>query len=192
MEKKSNQTLRIVILTALFAAMTFALTFSVKFPMPGGGYIHMGDAMIYLSACILPTPFAMLAAAIGGAMSDFVGGYTIYVIPTLIIKALNAAPFSAKSEKILTLRNGLCVVGSGVVTVVGYYITKAAMLAIAATGAQTTFTQAFFKGSTWVAAAANIPENVVQAVGSAVLFFVIAFALDKVKIKDKIKRLMKA
>lgn len=188
--KTSNKTLRIVILTALFAAMTFALTFSIKIPMPGGGYIHTGDAMIYLAACVLPTPFAMLSAAIGGAMSDFVGGYTIYVLPTLIIKALNAAPFSAKGSKILTLRNSLCVIGSGAVTVAGYYITKVGMLALSGSGANTSFADVFFKGTTWVAAAANIPENLIQATGSAVLFFVIAFALDKIKIKEKISRLI--
>lgn len=189
-KKNANQTNRTVILTALFAAMTFALTYTIKIPMPGGGYIHTGDAMIYLSACILPTPFAMLAAGIGGAMSDFVGGYTMYILPTLIIKALNAAPFSAKSEKILTLRNCLCVLGSGAVTVLGYYITKAGMLALAASGETINFGQALTQGTTWIAAAANIPENLIQAGGSAVLFFVIALALDKIKIKNKISRLL--
>lgn len=188
---QKKQTLRLVILAALFAAMTFALTFSIKIPMPGGGYIHMGDAMIYLGACLLPTPYALLAAGIGGAMSDFVGGYTLYVLPTLIIKMLNAAPFSSKNEKILSLRNNICVPVSGLITVGGYYVTKAGMLALSASGANTTFSQAFFKSSTWVAAAANIPENVIQAVGSAVLFFVIAFALDQVKMKEKIFRIIK-
>ena len=67
MKSKTNRQLRLMILTALFAAMTFALTFSVRIPMPSGGYIHLGDAMIYLSACILPFPYAIAAAGIGGA-----------------------------------------------------------------------------------------------------------------------------
>lgn len=186
----TNQNLRKVVLAALFAAMTFALTFTIKIPTPGGGYVHMGDAMIYLSACILPTPFAMLAAGIGGAMSDFAGGYTMYVIPTLLIKAFNAAPFSAKSEKILTKRNSICVLLSGVITVVGYFGAKAILVAVSSAGENTSFLQTLFQGNTWIAAAGSIPENVVQAVASAVLFFVIAVALDRVHIKDKIHKLI--
>lgn len=189
MKKKSMDTIRITILSALFAAMIFALTFSIKIPMPSG-YIHLGDAMIYISACILPLPFAILSAAIGGAMSDFVGGYALYVLPTLLIKALIAAPFHAKSQRILTKRNSVCVVIAGLITVLGYYLSEAVLLAMAGSGATATFGTLLAQGSTWVAAARNVPENVLQAVGSGILFFVMALALDKIKIKEKINHLL--
>ena len=35
-----------------------------------GGYIHFGDALIYLSATLLPKPYAICAAAIGGGVAD--------------------------------------------------------------------------------------------------------------------------
>lgn len=190
MKKKSNRRVRLTILSALFAAMIFALTFSVKIPMPGGGYIHLGDAMIYIGACILPMPFAILSAAIGGAMSDFLGGYTLYVLPTLIIKSLLAAQFNAKSQRILTKRNGICVVSAGMITVVGYYISKVVLLALAGSGATASFGALFASGTTWLAATSNLLENIIQAMGSAALFFVVALALDKIKIKEKIGRMM--
>lgn len=191
MEKNTSKRLRLLILTALFAAMTFALTFSVKIPMPSGGYIHLGDAMIYLSACILPLPYAMAAAGIGGALSDLAGGYAIYIIPTLIIKALNACVFTAKKDKILTLRNGLCSIASGAITVVAYYIVDVIMVSLSGAADSSFFTE-FFSAKNWIASAgASIPGNLIQAAGSAVLFLVIAFALDKAGIKEKLPRMLK-
>lgn len=191
MEKKANRQLRLLILTALFAAMTFALTFSVRIPMPSGGYIHLGDAMIYLSACILPFPYAIAAAGIGGALSDLAGGYAIYIIPTLIIKAFNASVFTSKKDKILTLRNGLCCIASGAITVVGYYVVDVIMISMSG-AADTSFFTEFFSAANWIASAgASIPGNLIQATGSAVLFLVIAFALDKVQIKQKLPKLLK-
>ena len=35
-----------------------------------GGYIHLGDALIYLAAVLLPAPYAMAAGAIGGGLAD--------------------------------------------------------------------------------------------------------------------------
>ena len=55
------------IVTALFAAM-ICLTTAYLFHIPvgtAGGYIHLGDAFIYLAAAFLPTPYAMAAAGIG-------------------------------------------------------------------------------------------------------------------------------
>lgn len=190
-EKTTNKRLRLLILTALFAAMTFALTFSVRIPMPSGGYIHLGDAMIYLSACILPFPYAIVSAGIGGALSDLAGGYAIYIIPTLIIKALNASVFTAKKEKILTLRNGLCCIASGAITVAAYYVVDVIMIAMSG-AADTSFLTEFFSAKNWIASAgASIPGNLIQAAGSAILFVVIAFALDKAKIKQKLPKLLK-
>lgn len=188
-EKMKDKKLKMMIFTALFAAMTFALTFSVKLPMPGGGYIHLGDAMIYLSACILPTPFAMLAAGVGGAMADFAGGYAIYVVPTLIIKALIAIPFSSKSSKILTTRNVVASIGAGAITIVGYYFAKLVLVSMASSRSFFDTINGIFQSKNLLSALASVPENIIQSVGSAILFVIIAFALDKIKIKERISKL---
>ena len=87
MEQKSKFKLNQIVLAALFAALTTVLTYYVKIPTHNG-YMHIGDSMIYLCASILPYPLAALSAGIGAALSDAIGGYTMYIIPTFIIKAL--------------------------------------------------------------------------------------------------------
>ena len=56
-----------IVFTALFAALILAVTrLSVPIAL---GYIHLGDAMIYLAALILPAPYAAAAAAIGAGLA---------------------------------------------------------------------------------------------------------------------------
>ena len=59
-----NKTVKKISFTALFAAMVFGLTM-LHIPIGAGGYIHVGDAMIYLSGLLLG-PWAFLAASIDG------------------------------------------------------------------------------------------------------------------------------
>lgn len=56
----------------LFAAMITIMTAYICHIPYGanGGYIHFGDALIYLGAVFLPRPYALAAAAIGGGMAD--------------------------------------------------------------------------------------------------------------------------
>ena len=54
---------------------------------PYGGYIHFGDAIIYLTATLLPAPYAIAAAAIGGGLADLLTA-PMWILPTIIIKML--------------------------------------------------------------------------------------------------------
>ena len=47
-----NKTVKKISFTALFAAMVFGLTM-LHIPIGAGGYIHVGDSMIYLSGLLL-------------------------------------------------------------------------------------------------------------------------------------------
>ena len=77
---------RQIIYTAVFAALIFAATYAVKIPTFTGGYVHPGDAVLILGACLLgPLPGA-LAGALGSALTDLAGGYLVYVPGTLVIK----------------------------------------------------------------------------------------------------------
>ena len=182
---KTNSALKKMAITAMFAAMTTVLTYFVKIPTPGG-YIHLGDSVIYLMACFLPTPYAMIGAGIGGSLADLFGGYFHYIIPTFIIKMLIAVPFSCKNEKMLTVRNAVMVVPAGMITVAGYYVTKVVLLAIDKATAELGFIGAFFDASTWAAALYKIPENTTQAVGSAIAFIIFALAFDGAKLKKRV------
>lgn len=155
--------------TAVFSAMIFALTM-LHVPIGIGGYVHLGDAVIYISGLLLGGPWAFLAAAVGGALADIVSGYAMYAIPTLIIKMLIVIPFVIISKKNTKLLNGLSAIFcalSGVVTVLGYFITDFIF---------------YGKG-----AVAGVVPNIIQAVGSAILFIALAFMLDKVNIKNRLE-----
>ncbi len=183
---KPNNSLKRLAVTAMFAAMTMVLTYFIKIPTPGGGYIHLGDSMIYLMACFLPTPYAMVGAGIGGALADLTGGYFTYIIPTFIIKMLISLPFTSKGEKMLTLRNAVMTVPSGLITVFGYYLTRIVLLSVDKATAQAGFFGALFDGSTWVGALESIPGDTIQAIGSAVAFILLALAFDGARIKRRL------
>ena len=153
--------------SAVFAAMIAALTFFVKIPV-GNGYIHIGDSVIYIAACVLPAPYAMAAAGIGGALSDALGGYAAYIIPTFIIKALITLPYTSKKNTVLIKRNVFMVIPAGVISVGGYF--AAAWFLYGGAGA-----------------AAGLPGDIIQAAGSAALFFVFALMLDKVNFKQNLR-----
>lgn len=160
--------IRKITATGVFAAAIFVTTYLIKVPVPSG-YIHLGDALIYVSAGLLGGPWAMLAGAIGAGIADIVGGYAMYAPATIIIKALLVVPFMLvykKNNKLFSFKSVLMTIVAGIITVGGYYI------------ADLIIDKAF--------ALADIPGNVIQAVGSAVVFAVLAFALDKTKIKKVI------
>ena len=59
-----KEKLHLLVTSALFAAsITVVTAYMLHIPLPTGGYIHLGDALIYLAACLLPVPCAAAAAA---------------------------------------------------------------------------------------------------------------------------------
>jgi uncharacterized membrane protein len=71
----------------MMIALVFVATYVIKIPIPfTQGYIHAGDAMIFLSAILFGPLIGGLAGGIGSAMADLFGGYAIWAFPTLIIK----------------------------------------------------------------------------------------------------------
>ena len=80
-----------IVLTGLMTALVFLLTFLVKIPIPfTSGYIHLGDSMIFLSVLAVGPFYGAFAAGMGSMLSDLLGGYAQYALPTLIIKSLMA------------------------------------------------------------------------------------------------------
>lgn len=163
-----NNKLSKMVITAMFTAMIFVLTRFISVPV-ATGYVHFGDALVYLVAAVIGGPWAFFAAAVGEALADITAGWLTYAPATLIVKALVALPFVLtykKSEKILTPLTGLLTIPSGVITVLGYF---AADMIIDRT-------YAFV----------NIAGNVIQALGSAAVFVVIAAAFDRMGLKKKL------
>ncbi len=159
--------------TAIFTAIILLSTTLIKFSTGlGQGYIHFGDCFIYISACVLPFPYCLIAGALGGALADILGGYAVWAIPTAIIKILIVLPFALacrnnESNKILNKRTVLMPVISGAITILGYFVAECILYSVAS-------------------ATLSIIGNSIQAVASGVLFYIVATALDKINFKRRI------
>lgn len=95
--KKSNSIKQLInlVTAALFAALIAVMTAYVSFKTGiNDGYLHFGDSMIYIAACVLPLPYAMAAAAVGGLVADILAGAAMWAPFTAVIKALNVLPFA--------------------------------------------------------------------------------------------------
>ena len=87
-----NKNLKKITVTGLFSAMIFVLTMFVKVTVPSG-YVHLGDAMIYICAVLLGSPWALIAGALGEGLADVAGGFAAYAPATVIIKIIIAFLF---------------------------------------------------------------------------------------------------
>ena len=156
--------------TGLFAAL-ICITTAYIFHIPvgtNGGYVHVGDALSYLAAAFLPAPYAMAAAALGGAMADLMTA-PVWTIATLIIKMLISIPFTSKKEKIINVQNVISIFIASIISMVGYY-----------------FAEVILFGS-WVAFLPSISGSIVQSGGSGILFLALGHALDKMRFKSMLK-----
>ena len=131
-----------------------------------GGYVHFGDSLIYLAAVLLPRPYALAAAAIGGGLADLLTA-PMWAPATIIIKMLITIPFTNKSAKIITPRNVIA-------TVIAYFISGFSY-----------FLAEYLLFGTWSVLLVSMSESLIQSGGSAVFFIVFGLALDKVHAKTR-------
>lgn len=167
-----------IVLVGVLAAMVCVATTFLHVPIVGGGYVHMGDAVIYLAAALLPAPYAMAAAAVGAGLAD------VLVAPmwapfTVVIKAAMVLAFTAKKERLLCGRNACATLVAGVIGVAGYYVAEVAILWLS--GSE-------FAASA-VAAVAAIPFNAVQELAGGIAFVLLAAALDRMDMKKRLSRM---
>ena len=148
--------LRYLILSALFAAAITVMTaYLLHVPIPTGGYIHIGDTLIYLAACLLPTPYAVGAAVVGAGLADLLTA-PMWVLPTLVIKALVALLFTSRGPRLLCPRNVAAAVGAALLSPTAY---------------------AFWP---------QFLGTLIQAIGSGAVFFPLALGLEHAGIKGRL------
>lgn len=170
---RRNSKIYYLALTGVLAALITVFTaFLLHIPLGvNGGYVHFGDALIYIAASVLPLPYAIAAGVIGGGVADLLTA-PMWFIPTVIIKALIVLPFTSKSEKILCRRNMVAPFIAMVVTIVGYYLAEVVLY-----GAEAAFIT-------------SVTGNLVQTIGSALFYFAISKVLDHKGIKQMLQAAM--
>ena len=153
------------IMAALITSMT-AYVFHIPIGV-NGGYVHFGDALIYIAAAVLPTPYALAAAAIGGGLADLLTA-PMWVPATVIIKMLIVLPFTSKHAKIITKRNLIATAFAYFISGLGYFIAE------------------YLLFETWSVLLVSMGQTLIQSVGSTVVFIVLGLALDKAQLKNRL------
>lgn len=167
-----------LVLCAVLTTVILLLTLLLKIPTPVG-YVHIGDAVVCLAAVLLPAPYAIAAAALGGAASDLLGGFPLYAGFTAVIKTCMTLAFTPKGERILVRRNVLASVLAAVITPVGYFSCDAIVYCLSGG-------YSLLEWEPWSVALTCLPFNALQGLVSGVLFFAAAVALDGFRFKRRL------
>ena len=149
-------------------ALACLTTLFVRIPLPSRGYFNVGDVAVVFGGLLLgfmnPRQgvwWALGACGLGSALADILGGFAVFAPLTFAAKgaegalAALAASRSGAAQYVLLGLGGLAMIGV-------YFIGETLMPNIGLQGA-----------------VAEIPANVIQAVGGAVGGFFAAKALRK-------------
>lgn len=168
-DKKINR----IVMTGLMMCLILVATSLFKFPVPlTQGYVHLGDAMIFLSVLVLGKRNGAIAAGVGSALGDILGGYAMWAPWTFAIKFLMGfilGIFVEAMEKRghKTSNRGVCfieVVGmllAGMEMTGGYFVAER-----------------FIYGN-WAVPLLGVPWNIGQFVVGMVVAVILAEALYK-------------
>lgn len=154
---------RMVVMTALLAALACVATMVIRIPSPTGGYLNLGDTVVLLGAFLLGPLYGAVAGGVGSMLADLLSGYMIYAPATLVIKAAMAAAAGVWYRAARGHRSSTAVAAilGEVPMVVGYWAYDAWLLGSVAGGA------------------AGIPSNLVQAALGIVVSTLLATLLRK-------------
>lgn len=155
-------------LAGVFTAIVFVLTAYLHIPI-GNGYVHVGDAFIFLAASVLPLPYALFVGIGGAILADTLTGFAVWAPASLLIKGLTVLLFSSKRSKIVCRRNLTALLPSAILCVGGYYLYEALITASLVVPLQ---------GVLW---------NTLQSLCSGVVFVFVGLSCDKTKIKELLK-----
>jgi uncharacterized membrane protein len=152
-------------LTAVLTAVTFVLTRMIQIPTPAKGYIHLGDAAIFFAAFAFGPVVGGIAGGLGTALSDITSGYAQWAIFSFPVHGLQGWVVGAMVHRLngeigrINWYQSLLAVGAGsVVVVVGYFVAGIILMGL-------------------VAAVAEVPANIIQALSGGLIGAPLYFAV---------------
>lgn len=121
-------------LSAVFTALTLVATIVISIPIPAtGGYVNVGDTMIFLSGALFGPFVGGISGGLGSMAADLILGYGFYAPFTFLIKGLEGVLcgllgyFVANKFKKHVLRYGfqfISFVLSGLFMCAGYFFVE--------------------------------------------------------------------
>ena len=165
-DKMTNKHVKLLCISGILTALVFVITAYPHIPT-NNGYIHVGDALIFLAGCILPWQYAIFVGSVGALLADCLTGFALWAPASIIIKTVTALLFTNKGDKIMSLRNYLVLFPATIICAGGYYLYESLIY------------------SNFISPLASIPASIVQSVVSSALFICVGLAFDKIKFKSK-------
>ncbi len=154
---------------ALLTALVTIATITITIPIPAtGGYLNLGDSIIFLAAILFGWRYGMVAGGLGAALADlFVA--PAFALPTLIIKGVMGLLVgkigNSKDKNLLNFRNVIALLLGTLWMAAGYYITQVIML------------------RNFQVPLVELGPNIMQGIMGSILFLPIALVLRKVKVQ---------
>ncbi|MDP2871449.1 MAG: ECF transporter S component [Bacillota bacterium] len=165
--------LRELTLTALFVALVTVATMVVQVPVPAtGGFINVGDTMIFVAALVGGPKAGLIAGGLGSALADLLSGYAMWAPWTLVIKGLEGLLAAVLAFRAYRMRGALSVATlaglaiAGLWMVLGYYVAGGIIRGFAP-------------------ALTEVPGNLIQAFGSVILATPVLMALRGLNVTDR-------
>ena len=172
---KTSNTYKIVMMALMMCLIMVAILF-VRIPIPfTQGYVHLGDAMVFLSVLILGWKYGTIAAALGGMLGDLVGGFVAWapwtfgikgimaLITGLVLSAFLRSDFVSRKRLLTGEVTGMLL--AGIFMVAAYYFAEGIMY------------------GNWVSPVLGIPWNIGQFAVGILLAVLISEALARTPAK---------
>ena len=174
-----------IILTGIMTSLIMVATMVIRIHVPfTQGYVHLGDAVIFIAVLVLGKKYGTFAGGAGSALADFFSGYAYYAPWTFVVKALMAFVVGAAMEHLEkknheAAKNGeeskpwlnaqkkiplielIAMAFGGIEMTVGYYIAASLM-----------------QGN-WYTPLFSVPGNIAQFIVGMILATALAAALYK-------------
>lgn len=148
--ERNNSNTKILVINALFIALTFVTTMfiNVRLPIVGnGGLIHLGNIPLFLAAFLFGKKTGAIAGGIGMAMFDLVSGWTLWAPFTLVIVGAMGWTSGLIAEKLQcrdTIKYIVAIIVACIIKIVGYYFTEVILY------------------HNWIVPFGSIPGNIIQ------------------------------
>lgn len=143
----TNRKTLTISLTAAFTALVAVATLIIRIPIPAtGGYINIGDALIFTAALSMGWFVGGVAGGAGSAIADMIG-YPVFAPLTLVVKGLQGLLVGYIANGINLKRDVLAWIVGSLVMITGYFIGEAYLMQLG-----------------FAAALVEVPGNVSQVV----------------------------
>lgn len=150
------------VLSAVMAALVTVATYIVQIPNPPtGGYLNLGDIMIFISALSFGPVVGGFAGAFGSAFADTLSPYAQFAPFTFVIKGAEGVIAGLISNRKDISRDVLAVIIAGVEMITGYFIAE------------------FYPLQYGWAALTEIPINISQIVAGGIIGIPVAIVIRR-------------